>query len=161
MVVQRLAHPFDGLMGGLDLSVPGHIEQVKTLASALLGHIHRLISVTQQGFGIFVVMGKQRDANTGKYIDVLAVQRVWRRDRAQHPVQRRPQLRQVAHVTQHQHKLVSGQPRHDILGANDTAQSFGHFHQQKIAGGMPVTIVNRLETVKVEHAHRQRDVLLS
>ncbi|MCY1460647.1 hypothetical protein D9M71_782220 [compost metagenome] len=72
--IQRLTHPFDRLVSGVDLAVAAHVEQVKALATALLGHVHGLIGMTQQGPGIFVVVRKERDANTGKHIDVLAVQ---------------------------------------------------------------------------------------
>lgn len=64
-------------------------------------------------------------------------------------------------MTQHQHKLVAGQSRHHILAAHDVAQTPGHLDQQHIAAGMTVAIVDRLKTVEIKHAHRQRDVFLS
>ena len=106
-------------------------------------------------------MGEQRDANAGVHIDVFAVHRIRHRDRPQHPVQRRTQLRQIAHITQYEHEFVTGQPRHHILAAHDVAQTSGHFHQQQIATGMPVTIVDGLEAIEIEHAYRQRDTLLA
>ncbi|MNG19634.1 hypothetical protein D3C84_1038140 [compost metagenome] len=102
---------------------------MKTIAPTLLGQVHRLIGVTQQGFGIFVVVREQRDANAGKHIDVLAMERVRRRNCPQHPVQRGPQLRQIMHVAQHQDELVATQPRDHVLATHDVAQALGHLHQ--------------------------------
>ncbi|MNN94705.1 hypothetical protein D3C81_2133780 [compost metagenome] len=56
-----------------DLPVAYHIKQVKTVAPALLGHVHGLVGMPQQGLGIFVVLGEQGHADTGVDVDVLAL----------------------------------------------------------------------------------------
>ncbi|MNG12786.1 hypothetical protein D3C84_964210 [compost metagenome] len=134
---------------------------MKTIASALLGHVHGLIGMTQEGFSVFVIEGKQRDANAGKHMEVLAMQQIRRRHRTQHPVQRRTQFRQITDMTQHQHKLVARQARHHIFATHDLAQTPGHLDQQHITAGMPVAVVDRFKPVEVKHAHRQRDVFLA
>ncbi|MNG08453.1 hypothetical protein D3C84_918110 [compost metagenome] len=102
---------------------------MKALATALLGHIHGLIGMPQQGSGIFVIVRKQRDANAGKHVDVLTVQRIRYRYGPQHPAQRGPQLRQVLHMTQYQNELIAGQPRDHVLATHNVAQALGHLHQ--------------------------------
>ncbi|MNO85194.1 hypothetical protein D3C76_765590 [compost metagenome] len=67
------------------------------------------------------------------------------------------QLVLIIDIAQDQHEFVARQPRHGIPTTQDTLQALRHFHQQQVTHGMPVAVVDRLETIQVEHAHRQRD----
>ena len=159
--VQGLAYLLDGLVGDHHLAIAQYIEQVEAVAAALLGHVHGLIGMAQQGVGILVVGGKQGHADTGEDIDVLALDRIRLGNGGQHPLQRGAQLQHVAHVTQDQHELVAPQARHHVFATDDRAQPRGHLHQQQVATGMAITVVDRLEAIQIEHAYRQWNLFLA
>jgi hypothetical protein len=131
---------------------------MEAIAAALLGHVHRLIGVAQQRVGVVVVPRRERDANAGKDVDGLAVDRIRHGNRDQDPVQGRMQLVHAANMSQHQDELIPGQPRHDVFATHDAAQTPGDFHQQPIAAGMAISVVDGFEAIEVEHAYGQGQV---
>ncbi|MNP27422.1 hypothetical protein D3C76_1203320 [compost metagenome] len=155
---QRLTHPCHRLVSGLDLAVQRHIEQVVAIASTLLGHVQRLIGMPHQGVGIFIVEGEQGHPDAGADTDLALPDRVRRGNRLEHPLQCQLQLCRVLYVTQDQHELIARKPRHRVAATQDAFQAIGHFHQQQVATGMAVAVIDRLEAIQIEHAHGQGNV---
>ena len=60
------------------------------------------------------------------------------------------------HVGTDHHELVAAEPGNHVLVAGRGAQPFGDGVEHRIAGGMAVLVVDRLEAVEVEHQYRYR-----
>ena len=52
-------------------------------------------------------------------------------------------------------ELVPGETGEGIRGAEQVAQPVGHGHQQVVAHGVPMGVVNRLEAVEIQEKHRR------
>ncbi|MNI39591.1 hypothetical protein D3C73_937780 [compost metagenome] len=48
------------------------------------------------------------------------------------------------------HEFVTSDPSDRVSGAQDSFQASRHGHEDAVASGMPVTVVDRLETVEVD-----------
>ena len=132
-VLQRLAQPLDlDMLLALAARQDG-VETVETVASVLLGLVHGLVSVAQQGVGVGVVLGVQGVANAGGDANALGLQRIGRRD-VGHEL---PELLLAAlarlQVGQQDDELVSTQACHAVRGAQRAGQPRGHDHQQAVA----------------------------
>ena len=156
---QCLTHTLDLLMRRLDLAPFEYIKQMEAVTATLFGHVHGLIRVAQQSARIFIVRGIEGDADTCANTEGFVAHRVRLRDGGQHALHGAAQLIGIAYMAHNQHEFVACQPRYNVLAPHDAFQPLGHFDQQQIATGMAVAIIDRLEAIQVEHAHRQRDGL--
>jgi hypothetical protein len=140
-------------------AVTGRIEQVVAVLARQLGQVHGLVGMAQQGFGVLLVVGVERDTDAGAEHQFLAVDG----DRPRHPLQQALQaadafLRRLQADQQH-HELVAAEAGHGIVLAHRFADAARDFDQHAVANGMAEAVVDRLEAVEVEVAHRQQALL--
>jgi len=123
------------------------------LTLARLHLVHRLIGAPQQLLAAAPgVVGEQRDAEAGRQLEGHAVDHQRFAQALPHAFQQRFQFAFVVQAFADQHELVATEPGHVILRTQRALQPLRHFHQQTVADGMAVAIVDRLEVVQIQHA---------
>ena len=152
---QRRGDAIDGIAVRAHLAVPLRIEDLVAVASLLLGGVHRLVGVAQQGVGIGVVERIEGDADAGGNDHRAASHGQGLRDRLQQADQRRFALLHVLGAEQ-QHELVAAEPGHGVAAPQALAQAVGDLDQQAIARLVTKGVVDRLEAVEIDVADRHQ-----
>ncbi len=134
---------------------------VGALLFVCLDLVHRLVGQPQQLLAAVLRVGRiQGHAQADGDVDVvLSAQRDRLLQRLPQPLQQHGQVVLAGEVLQHQHEFVTANARHRILRAQCVVQAMCHLDQHAVAGGVAVAVVDRLEVVQVEHAHRHQMVV--
>ncbi len=145
---QRVLHGH-AVLGEL---VDGRGEALPALAALLLGHVHGLVGMAQQGVDVGAVLRVGTDAHAG----VRNIHGIANGEGLGNALQQAPGhgfgLGGAA-VGQQQREFVAGQAAQHIAGAGRSADALRHFAQQGIPGRMALAVVDQLETVQV---HKQQ-----
>ena len=137
------------------------VEEQVAIATGLLGAVHGVVGVAQQGVGVAAVNGVDRGAHAGGDLHgvLQGVHHIGLRHHAQHPFYGQACLFKRARAQQH-HKLVAAQASSRVgpvfTAAQRTSQPAGQFSQQPVARSVPEAVIDRLEAVEVQVAHHQQ-----
>ena len=133
----------------------GGVELVKTVAPGLLGGIHGLVGMAQQGVGVSVVLREDGVANAGRDDHALGVQRVRGRDAFHHAAQNALAVGHRLQPGHQDHELVAPEPGHRVHRLQCAREPAAHHHQQAVARAVAQAVVHGLETVQVQVGHAQ------
>ncbi len=145
----------------LHLLVADQIKQMITTTPTLLGLTHGLIGMTQQNIGIGIIQRIQRHPDTAghSHRDIPHCNG-FANDR-QHSLQQRVDFIHLTEPVEQHHKFVAPQSRHCILRPYGVNQTRSHFHQNRVAHFMTVTIIDRFELIQIKQTHRRQRFMLS
>ena len=159
--VQRLLHAANGHHAFFSAPPVLGVEEQVTVAAGLLGAVHGVVGVAQQGVGVAAVHRIDGGPHAGGHLHLVltGLDHVGQRHHPQHALDRHAGFIQRARPQQ-QHEFVATQPRRRIFpmlaAAQRAAQPACQFRQQTVAGGVPVVVVDRLEAVQVQAANHQQ-----
>jgi PAS domain S-box-containing protein len=159
VLCERLFQPLQLFAVHLHLFVVFRVEQVVAVLALLLGGVHGLVGMTQQGVGVGIVMRVQREANAGRHLHLGIANGHGLGNAAQHALQHAVAFLGVAQVGQQQHKLVAAQAGQGVVFAQHCLQAAGNFNQQLVAHVVAMQVVHFFEAVQVEHAHGQGELV--
>ena len=127
------------------------LVDLEVVAALVLGRIHRLVRMLEQGIGVVGVVGEKAHAHRHGDLQLHAVFQEDRRLHHLHDLLGHAQHVVVLDdVAQHDGELVARIARHRVGGADAAAQALGDGAQHLIAGGMAVGVVDGLEPVQVD-----------
>lgn len=129
--------------------------ELDIVAAALLGPIHRRVGVSQQGFDIAAILGKQADADArGDHTLIVA--------NLKRCFEHRQQLVREVHdavfltqVLQHADEFVTTDADDGVVLATTDQQPLGDGSQQGISGAMAQALVDFLELIQVDEQQSQ------
>ncbi len=164
VVVERLLHAADRHHPFFGAAAVLGVEDEVAVAARLLGAIHRVVGVAQQRVRVAAVQRVDGGADAGR--DLYRVGRrvdgIGHGDHAQHALDGQAGLLQGARAKQ-EHELVAAEAGRHVrpraAAAQRAAQALREFHEQAVARGMAVAVVDGLEVVEVEVAHGQQVTL--
>jgi len=127
------------------------LEHPDRMAPVLFGLVEREVGCPHQGRRVGSIPGTQGDADAGADDRHMTVNQV---GAAQQVNQARAQeFRRRARRHRHR-ELVASQPAHHVAVAHGGPQPPRHGLQEGVADRVAVAVVHRLETVEVNHQHR-------
>jgi hypothetical protein len=116
-----------------------HLVDLEIIAAVMLGRIHRLVGVLEQGFRIPASSGKKLRPIEAVTCSSVPSSRIQRRFHHLHDLFGNPRHIVVLHdMPQHHGELVAGITRHRIGSADAAAQTLRDDTQNLIAGGVAV-----------------------
>jgi len=153
--LECLLNVLDGFSMRLGLPVFFRIKQVIAVLACLLGLIHGLVSMAQQGIGVAPILREQGDAQAGRKL-----QRVLPHlDRCGGRLQqaRKDGFAFMATVDgrEHGYEFVAAEAGEGVSLPERVAQPLGDAYQQLVAGFVAVRIVDFLESVDIQISDRQ------
>ena len=128
----------------------GGIEHREPVLARLLGRVHRDVGVAQQVVGLVALLEAGGDADAGRHLQVLPVDRERdgeRGDEARRDGHRGAELRLVE---QQDRELVAAEAGGHVAGADARLDAVGDRGEQPVAGRVPEGVVDVLEVVEVE-----------
>ena len=138
------------------LAVAGLAEELEAMATGLLGGIHRLVGMAEQGVGVEAVGRVQRDADAGGDLHLLVLDGEGGIEHVGQAVQGLLAFGEAGQFADQQHELVAAQAADRVVLAQALGQAAGDLDQQAVAGGVAPAVVDRLEIVEIEIAHGQQ-----
>jgi hypothetical protein len=110
--------------------------------------------VGQQGFDAVAVVGEHRDAHAEGGVDRLAGHREAARHHLLQLARHLPGVLDVDDAGQEGDEFVAAPAGHGVAVAQALLEGLGHGQQQRIAGLVAVGVVDVLEVVEIDEAHR-------
>ncbi len=129
-------------------------EQHEGVAPGFLGLVHRRVGKGHQLALAGGVVGADRHADAGGYLQFVVRQQRSTADRLQDAPGEGWQIFIVLDA-HHQHELIAAQARQHVMGAQQLAGALGHRHQQCVTRLVAIGIVDLLEAVQVHEHHRE------
>ena len=133
------------------------VEDFVAILAELLCLVHRGVGVPDQFLGRAHARS-EGDADAGRDGEGLAEPADGRADRRLDPGRDPGDLVGVGEVLAQDHELVPTQSRHRVARSHDVRQPAGDLDQQRVAGRMPVGVIDRLETVQVAEQYGERAI---
>ena len=161
VVVQRFLYAADGENTRLGAPAVLGVEEQVAIAAGLLGAVHRVVGMAQQGVGVGLVdrIDRRADARGDDHRPGTDTERVGLRHVAHHALDGVPAFLECGGAQQ-QHELVATEPRHRVRphrgAAQRAAQALAELDEQAVARGVAEAVVDRLEVVEIEIAHGEQ-----
>ena len=159
--IERLLHATQRNEPSFGATVVLGVEEKVAVAAGLLGAVHRVVGVTQQGFGIRTVEREngRPDARRDHHRPLDEAERVGLRHLAQDALDGMPAFLERGGSKQ-QHELVAADARDHVVATGPRTQAAAHaagqIEQQAVAGFVTEAVVDRLEVIEVEVTHGQQ-----
>ena len=145
---QRLLHRFL-------LNVLQHVKPVVAVAPVLLGHVQGLVGMAQQSVGVRAIGRENGETQAASDANVVAIQLKGLGQGVQNALEQASQISIIGQVFKQDDKFVATQTGQGVNRAQFLVQSHRECHQQRVTHGMTIGIVDRLEFIQVQQAHRQ------
>ncbi|RMS60168.1 hypothetical protein ALP65_04561, partial [Pseudomonas aeruginosa] len=142
--LQGLAQVMEQLQLFLGVGVHRTLEEAVAVPSLVLGVIHRRVGIDHQFVAGLPVAGVERDADARRDPHLVAGYLVRLADPLHQFLGQGRGVGGLAGLDQ-QDELVAAEPGNHVLVAGRGAQPFGDGVEHRIAGGMAVLVVDRLE----------------
>lgn len=127
--------------------------QLVLILPGCLGGIHGLVSLPQQGVGVFRVIGEQAHPDAGPDGELLVVKLDRLRDRFQQSIQCQPVFVGLLQAQQQNHELIAAEASDGIAAPDGIADTPRYLDQHPVASLVPHAVVDGFEAVQIEIAH--------
>jgi hypothetical protein len=139
--------------------LPSHldIEEAVAVAALRLGPIERQVRLLDQLVGLGAVGGSRGNADAGADIHRVAFDVVGHPDDVDHALgKHRRRFTWVGLAGLNDGEFIAADPRQDVGLAQRRFEAQRRLLEQRVAGGMSERVVDDLEAVEIEDAHRER-----
>ena len=146
--------PGAGPAGDRTCTGPAGAAYAGPVAAFVLGAVERHVGIAHDVGRAYAAVVDQRDPDAGADDDRMALDRIGRAQRRDHPRSHRLQRRLVGRGGGDHRELVAAEARDEVVAAQGPGEPIGHAADQVVADVMPERIVDVLEMVEVDVEHR-------
>src|SRR3990172_10560406 len=130
-------------------------EDLDSVSTRFLGAEHGRIGLSKQRFGVRGGVGKRRNADAARDVNLRLADRKRHFERAQDPLSDGGNVERVIYLFEDDRELVAAEAGHGFAIASDAAQKLRHGLEHAVAGLVTKGIVDLLESIQVdEHEGR-------
>ena len=134
--------------------VHGGLEEMDAGAAVGLGPVECQVRVPEQDVGLVPVLREQGDAQAGRGLHLVAVEREGCCEGGQDLVGQGGDIVGLADRGVDDGELVPAQPGQGVGGAHGSGDPLRHGPQEEVARGVAQRVVHLLEAVEIEKGHR-------
>ena len=145
-------HPFE-FEAGLQLGVHRRHEKPDAIAAVGFGLVQRQIGAFQKPRRVGSVRRRQCDTNAHRGNERSILESHWRCYSSDDAPRKFLRIIFVRNPCLEHDEFVAAEPSHDIVDANDRAQTFSNRLEQEIAAVVPKGVIYPLEAIEVEEVH--------